>query len=105
LAIVGLKIMSLTLSQLKRSQTAIITRVVSTSGAGQDVALNQPKDAMGDPIARRLVTLGFVPGEQVKVLALGLFGADPMMVQIGFTRFALRKAEAARIEVREVEAA
>lgn len=100
--------MSLTLSQLKRSQTAIITRVVPTQGEGQPRdeqgnALNQSNAGLGDPIARRLVTLGFVPGEQVKVLALGLFGADPMMVQIGFTRFALRKAEAARIEVREVE--
>lgn len=92
--------MSLKLSQLKRSQTAIITRVVPAAGEGQDLA----SDQLTDSIARRLVTLGFVPGEQVKVLALGLFGADPMMVQIGFTRFALRKAEAARIEVREVNA-
>ncbi len=48
---------------------------------------------------KRLATLGFIPGERVKVLALGLFGADPVLVQIGFTRFALRRTEADRIQV------
>ncbi|RMH90779.1 ferrous iron transport protein A [Lysobacter pythonis] len=52
-----------------------------------------------DAIARRLGELGFVPGEAVEVRATGLFGREPLMVQVGFTRFALRRSEAARIEV------
>ena len=53
-----------------------------------------------DTIARRLRELGFVAGEQVEVLAAGPVGAEPLLVQVGFTRFALRRAEAGRIVVR-----
>lgn len=53
-----------------------------------------------DPIARRLRELGFVPGERVEVMAVGPIAAEPMLVQVGFTRFALRRREAARISIR-----
>lgn len=52
-----------------------------------------------DPIAVRLAELGFVQGEPVRVVARGPVGGDPVLVQIGYTRFALRRAEAARIVV------
>ena len=52
-----------------------------------------------DPVARRLRELGFVAGEQVQIVALGPFGAEPLLVQVGYTRFALRRAEAARVRV------
>lgn len=55
--------------------------------------------ASGDPIAGRLRDLGFVKGEPVRVMTHGPMGRDPLLVQIGFTRFALRRAEAARISV------
>ncbi|HEY3699599.1 MAG TPA: FeoA family protein [Spongiibacteraceae bacterium] len=57
-----------------------------------------------DTIAARLRDLGFVSGEPVRVVARGLIGADPLVVQIGFTRFALRRTEAARVIV-QLEAA
>lgn len=50
-----------------------------------------------DPISDRLRDLGFVPGEIVKIIAFGPFGSNPIAVQIGSTRFALRRSEAARI--------
>lgn len=53
----------------------------------------------GDAIARRLRDLGFVNGEPVCVVAAGPLGAEPLLVQIGYTRFALRRAEADRIRV------
>lgn len=53
----------------------------------------------GDPIARRLRELGFVPGEAVRLTARGPVSGDPLLVQVGFTRFALRRAEAARVLV------
>ncbi|MDO6386086.1 MULTISPECIES: FeoA family protein [Uliginosibacterium] len=52
-----------------------------------------------DPIASRLRDLGFVAGEPVSLVAHGPFGAEPLLVQIGFTRFALRRSEAARITI------
>lgn len=58
--------------------------------------------ASNDVIARRLRELGFVAGERVKMVAAGPFGAEPLLVQIGYTRFALRRSEAARVRLREV---
>ncbi len=52
-----------------------------------------------DPIARRLRELGFVPGEEVQIITFGPFGKDPLVAQVGSTRFALRRAEAARVTV------
>ncbi|WP_133498578.1 FeoA family protein [Cognatilysobacter terrigena] len=59
------------------------------------------EDAMpNDAVARRLRELGFVGGEAVEVMAAGPIGAEPLLVQIGFTRFALRRREADRVTVR-----
>jgi len=56
--------------------------------------------APNDGIARRLRELGFVAGERVQVMASGPVGAEPLLIQIGYTRFALRRSEAARVRVR-----
>lgn len=56
-----------------------------------------------DVIARRLQDIGFVPGETVKVITCAPWGGDPLLVQVGTTRFALRKAEAERIMLRQGE--
>ena len=56
-----------------------------------------------DPIARRLRELGFVPGEEVVPVARGPVGGEPVLIQVGYTRFALRLSEAARVQV-EVQA-
>ena len=60
--------------------------------------------APNDAVARRLRELGFVAGERVEVVAAGPLGAEPLLVQVGYTRFALRRREAARIEVRVADA-
>ncbi len=52
-----------------------------------------------DAIARRLRELGFVHGEPVCVVARGPLGGDPLLIQIGYTRFALRKSEASRVRL------
>ncbi len=61
------------------------------------VGVNSVSDQ--DAIGRRLRELGFVGGEPVKVVGRGPIGADPLLVQIGFTRFALRRSEADRVVV------
>ena len=60
--------------------------------------------APNDAIARRLRELGFVRGERVEVMATGPVAKEPMLVQVGFTRFALRRSEAARVSVSLVAA-
>jgi ferrous iron transport protein A len=52
-----------------------------------------------DAISRRLRELGFVKGESVRLVARGPIGGEPLLVQVGFTRFALRRSEAARIQI------
>ena len=62
----------------------------------EDVQDLHPNDA----IARRLRELGFVNGEEVRLVARGPVGGEPLLFQVGFTRFALRRSEAARVRVR-----
>lgn len=76
------------LSQLAPNTPATVLSVQTT---------NNP-----DPIAQRLNDLGFVSGETIRLISRAPFGGDPILVQVGFTRFALRLSEAARIVVQEV---
>jgi ferrous iron transport protein A len=48
---------------------------------------------------RRLEEIGFMPGERVMLMARGAFGGDPLVVRVGLSTFALRRAEAACIHV------
>ena len=48
--------------------------------------------------ARWLAEIGFLPGERVSVRARGL-GGDPLVVRVGQSTFALRRAEAACVTV------
>ena len=45
--------------------------------------------------ASQLQDIGFLPGEQVAIMARGLPGGDPLVVRVGLSTFALRLAEAA----------
>lgn len=44
---------------------------------------------------RWLDAVGFIPGEQVVLMARGAIGGDPLVVRVGLSTFALRRAEAA----------
>ena len=76
----------MTLNELARRTPATVDTVI--------------EHAPNDAIARRLRELGFVAGEQVEIVAAGPFGAEPLLVQVVFTRFALRQVEAARVRLR-----
>lgn len=52
-----------------------------------------------DLISKRLRELSFVEGEMLSIVARGPIGADPLLVQIGYTRFALRRIEAQRVKI------
>jgi ferrous iron transport protein A len=77
------------LTDLSKGASAFVARVEDASAP--------------DPIAQRLRDLGFVPGEPVRVVARAPWSADPLLVQIGSTRFALRRAEAERVTI-QIEA-
>ena len=50
-------------------------------------------------IGRRLVEIGFVPGERIHIVEEVWPGGDPMAVRVGSTVFALRRREAQAVLV------
>lgn len=48
---------------------------------------------------QQLEDIGFIVGEPVTLMAKGAFGGDPLVVRVGLSTFALRKAEAACVIV------
>lgn len=74
------------LDQFESAQAATVCAVEATAG--------QPAER-----ARQLADIGFIPGEQVMVIARAWPDGDPLVVRIGPSRFALRCAEAACITV------
>ena len=49
--------------------------------------------------ARWLEEIGFIVGEQVMLMTRGLPGGDPLVIRVGQSTFALRRAEAACVRV------
>ena len=47
----------------------------------------------------RLLEIGFLPGEPVRLMASGPAGRDPLAVRVGRSTFALRRHEAALVRV------
>lgn len=79
------------LDQLPRGVSATVTALTHAEGdAAQALAL-------------RLMEIGFLPGERVRVLAQGFPAADPLAVRVGQATFALRRHEAALVQVQPVE--
>jgi ferrous iron transport protein A len=58
-----------------------------------------PTLASDHVLVLRLLELGFVPGERVQVVREARPGRDPVAVRLGHTTFALRRHEAAFIQV------
>jgi ferrous iron transport protein A len=77
-----------TLDTLKAGQSATVIHLAPTGqhGGGVDVL-------------RRLMELGFVPGERIRMLQRGVPGGEPLAVKVGESTFALRRFEAALISI------
>ncbi|MBP6901418.1 MAG: ferrous iron transport protein A [Burkholderiaceae bacterium] len=60
--------------------------------AGRVQALRAAPGAADWP--RQLAELGFEPGEPVQLLHRAPFGGDPLVVRVGGSTYALRRAEA-----------
>jgi ferrous iron transport protein A len=51
-----------------------------------------------DSLVQRLMEMGLFEGEEIEVLALAPLG-DPLEIRLGDSRWSLRRAEAARIQI------
>lgn len=59
--------------------------------------------AQDERVSLRLKELGFLTGAPLKIIGFGLLGADPLAVEVNGTKFALRRAEAAKICVEAIQ--
>jgi ferrous iron transport protein A len=78
-----------TLDTLKAGQSATVIHLAPGTTSERDGGID---------VARRLMELGFVPGERIRMLKRGLPGG-PVAVKVGQSTFALRRFEAALISI------
>jgi ferrous iron transport protein A len=73
---------------------------LATGREGRVVGVQSP-DSLPE-WSRWLGEIGFLPGERVTVMNRSVWGGDPLVVRVGQSTFALRRAEAACVEVEPV---
>jgi Fe2+ transport system protein FeoA len=79
--------------------TAVLLSSLPTGAQATVAEVLPPRDAHDRELALRLIEIGFLPGERVRVIARGQPGDEPIAVRLGHTTFALRRFEAALISV------
>ena len=79
-----------TLDALAAGQSGTVIHLTPSSTHARDGGVD---------VARRLMELGFVPGETIRMVKRGLPGGDPLAVKVGHSTFALRRFEAALITI------
>ena len=78
----------ITLDTLQVGATATVVHVAPAAAADGGLGL-----------ARRLMELGFVPGEKIRMLKRGMPGGEPLAIKVGSSTFALRRFEAALVSI------
>jgi ferrous iron transport protein A len=66
--------------------------------AGTVVRVRSPQGRPDEQLVRRLLEIGFLPGEPVRVMARAP-GEEPIAVRVGRSTFALRRFEADFVDV------
>jgi ferrous iron transport protein A len=77
----------ISLCALERNVRARISRILTPDGLEEQ------------HLVLRLIEIGFLPGESVRVIAHGHPGREPIAVRLGHSTFALRRHEARFIQV------
>lgn len=81
---------TMTLDALATGQSATVLHITPAAPGQVDDGVDLP---------RRLMELGFVPGERIRMLKRGMPGGDPLAIKVGNSTFALRRFEAALITI------
>lgn len=85
---------------MKKMENEVSGATLDLASIGHALTVRQVEAPQAAPEwARWLEEIGFIVGEQVMLMARGLPGGDPLVVRIGQSTFALRRAEAACIQV------
>jgi ferrous iron transport protein A len=82
------------------AENAVPVATLDLASIGDALTVQHVEPPHGAPEwARWLEEIGFIVGESVMLMARGLPGGDPLVVRVGQSTFALRRAEAACIRV------
>jgi ferrous iron transport protein A len=84
---------------LASSMTTLDTLAAGQGGTVIHLAPSEQHGSAGGDISRRLMELGFVPGERIRMLRRGMTGG-PLAIKVGDSTFALRSFEAALVSVK-----
>ena len=84
------------LAELRRGEAAVVSGLA-------EVASFDDGTGSGAVVLARLRDLGFVAGARCEVIAKMWPVGDPMVVRVGGSTFALRRAEAAAVRVTRLE--
>jgi len=85
---------------VKNTETGISGATLDLALIGHALTVRQVQAPHAAPEwARWLEEIGFIVGERVMLMTRGLPGGDPLVVRIGQSTFALRRAEAACVRV------
>jgi Fe2+ transport system protein FeoA len=84
------------LAELRRGETAVVSGLAEGAGF-------EDGHGSGAVVLARLRDLGFVAGAHCEVIAKMWPVGDPMVVRVGGSTFALRRAEAAAVQVTRLE--
>ncbi len=94
------------LARLHKGARGLVSTVIEgthSGGAAAGAAGTKAGATIGDvgasTIVRRLIELGFVPGERIEIIEELRPGGDPIAVRIGCSIFALRRREAEAVMV------
>jgi Fe2+ transport system protein FeoA len=88
------------LARLHKGARGVVSGIAEGNGTGGNGTATSLGDVAGSTIVRRLMELGFVPGERIEVIEEQRPGGDPIAVRIGCSIFALRRREAQAVMVR-----
>ena len=85
---------------MKDAENGISSATLDLALIGQALTVQHVQAPHAAPEwARWLEEIGFLAGERVMLITRGLPGGDPLVVRIGQSTFALRRAEAACVRV------
>ena len=88
------------LAQLHKGARGVVSAIAGSSTAAASGAVAASSAVAWSSIERRLMELGFIPGERIEVIEEVRPGGDPMAVRIGSSVFALRRREARAVMVK-----
>jgi ferrous iron transport protein A len=88
------------LAQLHKGARGVVSAVAAFNRVAASSTGAACSDCAESSVERRLMELGFIPGERIEVIEEVRPGGDPIAVRVGNSIFALRRREAQSVMVK-----